>query len=53
MVTMREILDSGFDIGGTCEECIRCYGHNNCHEETDEECHQFDEVRSDYIDSDN
>mgnify|MGYP005907247203 FL=1 len=49
-ITMNEILDSGFDIGETCEECIRCYGYNNCHEETDDECSQFDEVRSDYSD---
>lgn len=53
MITMNEILDSNFDIGETCEECIRCYGYNNCHEETEDECSQFDEVRTAYIDSTN
>lgn len=51
MITMNEILYSGFDVGETCKECIRCYGYNNCCEETEDECHNFDEVRSDYIDS--
>lgn len=53
MIIMNKILDSGFDVGDTCEECIECYGHNNCHEETEDECSQFDEVRSNYIDSRN
>lgn len=53
MITMNEILDSGFDVGETCKECVRCYGYNNCCEETEDECHNFDEVRSDYIDSKN
>ena len=51
MITMNEILYSGFDVGETCKECIRCYGYNNCCEDTEDECHNFDEVRSDYIDS--
>lgn len=51
MVKMDEILQSGFDIGETCMECISCYGYNNCHEETEDECSQFDEVRSGFIDS--
>ncbi len=53
MITMSRILDSGFNVGETCKECINCYGYNNCHEETEDECSQFDEVRSDYIDSKN
>ena len=53
MITMSRILDSGFNVGETCKECINCYGDNNCHEETEDECSQFDEVRSDYIDSKN
>lgn len=53
MVKMNEILQSGFDIGETCRECISCYGRNNCNEETEDECSQFDEVRSSYIDSRN
>lgn len=53
MITMSRILNSGFNVGETCKECINCYGYNNCHEETEDECSQFDEVRSDYIDSRN
>lgn len=53
MITMNKILESGFDVGETCKECIDHYGYNNCHEETEDECHNFDEVRSDYIDSRN
>lgn len=52
MVTMKEIIDSGFDIGDGCRVCIECYGYNNCLEDTEDECSQFGEIRSAYLDSD-